>query len=699
MPDGTLIRGVPDGMTQTELLARYQKSQGQPSIMDNYGTPTQRDVAKGAASGVATGLASTLGFGGDVSKMMGSPQNTLFPADTLGGKIEAAAGRLTDPLLGGELALGNPPMNTQDITKSMGVDYHPGTIPGKYAKEGLSGATAFLTSGGAGKAADLFKQALMGLGLGGVSETANQLSDPLGGAGANAAITAALAGIAAKKPRVVAATQDLINDVGETGLRQAAMKSAKASRVLDAPVVLTQGLDTPTGMTALTQDLMQFPGPGADARRAIEAQGPIGRSRVDDLIASLTGTPTDQTAANRVVAAGTTAVNAPHEAVTAMTKPFYEAAKSDVVPPEDVAKIVNALDKERRDLNLPLTSSSGGAMSTAAGKVEGTAEGYPTASGQQILGPDGKPLVRPTPVLNLDTLKREADKLALAADKPNATGADINQKLGQQGTAGVINEVTRNASDALATGQDLHKAGMEQLVQPVQQSALTTMFPQAMRDSGKGNWDVMLPVLEGKGSDITGDINKISSNLNSTDPNAFPTLVKKWLESKREAADQLVQGRENPNYFSSFVDSTAGSSGSNQRANFNEMIKGVARAQGQDPELAAKGASDLMDALQVVSRERAGLSRVNTEELQRSAGANPVTAATRMVSILRPFWSLGNAVERHVFGRTYEQVTQALTTPEGVDTLVNIAKYGSPDRIMGIAQALTRGNALQQGEQ
>ena len=212
--------------------------------------------------------------------------------------------------------------------------------------------------------------------------------------------------------------------------------------------------------------------------------------------------------------------------------------------------------------------------------------------------------------------------------------------MGQQGAAAVITDATREASPALAAGKDLHQAGMEQLVQPVQQSALTTMFPQAMRDSGKGNWDVILPALDGKGSDITGDINKIYSNLNSTYPNAFPTIAKRWLESKREAADSLVNGRENPNYFGNFVDSTAGTAGSNQRKNFTEIIKGVASAQGRDPELAAQGANDLMDSLQIMARERSGLGKIDTRELERASGANPVTGATRMVSLVRPFCRL-----------------------------------------------------------
>ena len=61
MPDGTLVTDVPDGITQSELLARYQKrGRSQPTEMDEYLDNPWVRAARTAKSGLdaaAQGLA------------------------------------------------------------------------------------------------------------------------------------------------------------------------------------------------------------------------------------------------------------------------------------------------------------------------------------------------------------------------------------------------------------------------------------------------------------------------------------------------------------------------------------------------------------------------------------------------------------------------------------------------------------------
>jgi len=620
------------------------------------------DVARGTAAGIGTGVvAGTVGMPGDVQKLLMA--------------------------VSGKKDFGRFPIapSSEEIVKDTWAGYKPHSETGKAVKDTTAGVGAMLP-GGAGTA-------MLRMILGAFSGAGGHFGEKAAGPGGGLA-GSLIPGLAPlytmfRTPNIVKATKDLVKDVPSGGLEAAAKKAKDAGDTLGTKTLLTQGLDRPGGMSALTQEIMADPRTGKEVRRILEGQFGAGQEKIDSIVRALSRREGDQESANSLVTAINSALDRPLDIAAKKAAPHYAAAKGEAIDPVDVENLADVVQRAAREKGLGPTSTSGRAMKREANKLEGA-----STPGTLIDPKTGKPFAKPVPVMELDTIKRENEKAARAGLKPEATGADAGRSQGHQATAEVIRDATNTASPNLRRARELYSdahASKEQL----ELSALNKVVDPKVRASGTAEWKDMMPFLDSQGRNISRDIEFTAAHLNRYDKEAFPSLVKSWMQGKLAQSGGMVGGRADVRVLGEFPEAVAGAPGSVQRQNFNALIRGVARAQGQDPYEAVTGANKIMDALHVIAREQQGAGKIATSEVSREAGSNIISTAARAANPLTPMWAPAAALERKLRHRTYEKVVEALTSPDGARILREVAAWEPGDeRFKALFQSMYRGMAL-----
>ena len=176
MPDGTVIQGVPDGMTKAQLAQKYQSHVGAGSASQDTQTTapppsgfmgTVEDMARSIPGGLAKGVAGIAGLPGDV--------NSLLSAG--GDKVLQMLGESPENLQKMQNIRQNIPLAAPTsgaindaISKPFGGYYDPKTTAGQYTQTAASFAPNALMPG---TAAQRLARVLVPAGT---SETAGQLA-------------------------------------------------------------------------------------------------------------------------------------------------------------------------------------------------------------------------------------------------------------------------------------------------------------------------------------------------------------------------------------------------------------------------------------------------------------------------------------------------------------------------------------------
>jgi hypothetical protein len=658
-------------------------------------------LVKSGASGLAKGLvAGTVGLPGDMAGM--------------GGQMASAITGDSSMAQPGPLASHGTPYMLKEI-EQMGLPLHkPANKGEKYVDESAAGAGAMIPGA--------WKNVLMRMGIGGIAGAAGQAgSDVMAGGNEDSPVGRILGnllpvGVAGyfgmRKPNVVKALQKDLQDLTPEELRAASEHARKTQNTLGTDVTLPQGFMDPTALSGVSQELTRSSS-GDILRRVLNRQLPIGQAKIDSMVYGASPKSIDQQTANQVLAAGDKAIERPSNIRSRTANPSYEAAGRErvvldlagrdkgsthsevqgVAEPRngtnyndtttvDLSQVIQRLRERREELHLTGTPA-GNAMDKYEKNIIKMAEKYP----------DG------VPVLNLDALAKQARDAATAAENAikNGGNSKVSSMLGHSSVSQILNEVTTAASANLKQGKDLYSRSTRAIVDPVENSVLTSMFPAETRKSGKGNWDQFRVVLD-DGKYGPRDIAFAAENLRRADPQAFPAIVKQsWLQ-KSEAARSPVEGRAPQQGLGDFATAVAGAPGSQARQKFEETVKQLAITAGKTPEealIAARGSADVIEALHTVSRDRGGLGQINPEEFRRAAGASAVGSGFRAANVVAPTQGIGRAIERSVQKRTYEVIANALSSPDGVETLLRIAKYHQPKEM---ALQFVRGLALENAQ-
>lgn len=314
MPDGTVITGVPDNITQTELLRRYKLSQ-QPQEEQSGFLRQVADVplgvAKGAVSGTR-GLIEMFGAGSAASEALKGVEESvagLMSAQSRNDSREisrimkeAEDKGFLDQVLAGVKAFGVAPIDMLSQAAGTAIPTIAGGIGARVLGAGVAGARAVGAGVGAGMGAgvtkgsiyDAVKEELAKTGMpadqiearaqlaqsyGGENLDQILLGTALGGLAGTTGIEPALAGIASKNVLTKAAAKSTAGRIGVGAVAEAAPEFAQASQEQLAQnlALQRQGFDVP-----LTRGIY-----GAGTLEALAGAG-LGAG-----VSALTGRPED----------------------------------------------------------------------------------------------------------------------------------------------------------------------------------------------------------------------------------------------------------------------------------------------------------------------------------------------------------------------------------------------------------------------
>lgn len=325
-------------------------------------------------------------------------------------------------------------------------------------------------------------------------------------------------------------------------------------------------------------------------------------------------------------------------------------------------ELAAALRQLRTDMSVQGTSG-GTKLATTAAKLE------------KIIKERGESGVS---AMTLDNMARELDGLAEATrNAANPASSKKSSMAVYSAAATKLREAAMESSENLSRGKARYEALTESMVKPVKDSALTDMFRKGHET---GDWSEFKRVLDPK-TRGPADIEAAATYLRQHDPQAWPIVVKQWLEEALQKTKQIKGGWTSPDVLNDFPATVAGQAGSKQRVMFETALEHAYLSQWMSPgdaARAAESASKLMDSLLVSARSRQGLGQIDTGQFAQAAGENIVSAAGKTANVITPFWKMSNALEQAVQARTYKRLADAMLSPEGAEILKGVANWSRP---------------------
>ena len=664
-------------------------------ILEKFSTRAYdpKGPAKALGSGLAEGaIAGTVGVPGDLQDIGRTVEKGLPTVSSL---VKAAVPPSPSSLLEHVIPQFDLP-GTQTISKALGTDYTPQTVD----ENGQPSSTERLIKSTAAGTASMLPgaKATMGLraGAGAILGASGEVGSLVGGGIKEDSLLGRLVGqgvplslfawMAMRKPQLIKVLQDDVKEIGEAGLRKAQAVADFVERYTGVRPVLSQALEGKTSMTGTMGQVSQTP-MGLPIRQALDAQPPVAEGMTRDMTEAMHPGVLDQSKANAVAAAVEKAQQRPKDVRGVITKPYYDAAKHEVIPATDLPPIAAAVRNVAERNQFPAVSESGKAVESAARNVEGLATNSP------ILNASGKPFVNPIPSANLQILKREeqtqADRAANVGNSKAQAAA-----IARGGSAAAM----RDAEGPLAAAADaMHARATGAIVEPSERSALAQIKDTSFAQGGPAQWNTFTAVIKDPNFGAK-DIEYVGQKLKLADPTAFPAIARKGIEERLNTAFNTQEGRVPENAIGQ-VARFMGREGSHERDKYLETVKQVALSQGKDPVAAQAGADALAEAMNVMARDRMFAGRTSSADTVHQAGATAVASGVQIFGF-NPYGQAASMVRRVTQGHTYSKVAEALTTPGGVDTLIKIAQWDRPvEAAAAIARGLIETNAQHQQAQ
>jgi hypothetical protein len=233
-------------------------------------------------------------------------------------------------------------------------------------------------------------------------------------------------------------------------------------------------------------------------------------------------------------------------------------------------------------------------------------------------------------------------------------------------------------SGPIRQGRQLYREITQQEIDPLRASSVGRMAPPKGKfdPSQPGDAEKAVGVIA-KGTDVD-EIRQLHTHLNAQNPQAFPAVARGLLETTFEKATKPTLEGENVKMGAKWANDLRGKD--QQRANFDEILRGVAAAHGVPADQLVQGTNVLFDVLKATGK----IPGVGSPTAGRIASGaelsrNPITAAAETLST-QPATAVGRWAKDVYFGRRNAELAQWFTDPDTVQILVKMAKL-KPDGV------------------
>ncbi|HEY2862783.1 MAG TPA: hypothetical protein VGK37_04090 [Casimicrobiaceae bacterium] len=358
---------------------------------------------------------------------------------------------------------------------------------------------------------------------------------------------------------------------------------------------------------------------------------------------------------------------------TDATRPLYQAASQDTAPDASIQAIIEAA-RQRAQQTDPQFAK---ALTGFASDISTARPAIPAGA---IIGENGAPLVPgvaassgPRTALGplSDTYKRVRNSLDMPAI--NATPEDRIA----QGVLGPFNQdlgtALREASPSWEAANHAYQQFTKTRIEPLQNSPLGIV-------AGRTGYDPTAPsavprvigAISNPSTARQENIRDLYTQLNAQNPQAFPGIARTWLQNAFDDATQRVQGGDNRMLGANFAKSLFGTD--QQRANFEEVLRGVARANGVSPGDYVAGANKLMQTLEATGRiPGVGSPTAGRADLAGQLGKSRLADAASAVST-HPFGFLASRIQSAMLAGRYNKLAEVFTAPDSVQQIAKMAR-------------------------
>lgn len=647
-----------------------------------------RDAAYSAQSGLFTGLSAIPGFFGDV--------------ETLGRQAGAAMGYDVDP---DSVFPTTKEYTEMAIPKALGATYVPETTAGRMVKTPVEFGTAMLGGGPFVKGG---KEIAKALGRNVATELPSVAGPSVGRQilesaplriGAPAGLTAA--GVTeATDSEAIGGVAGGAQAVAQS-LLQARTRPAAASRMMREAL---QGADIPAGRAMEAQARRV----GVPLTAAETLDAPQLRTLAEDVVRSQAGRAIlEPRLAGRTDEISEAARKGLLEVDEAPIRPTSMAREAQ----ETASEAVKRLEKQRTEI-----SQAAGYGRLAEGSVpkEDVVELLKSAEEVLKLAPKG---TRSTNRKAANTFKDMLRRFETKKVKDPKTGKMKSQRVmvttenaetleqvrremqkmvnadeGIRGTIGpLVTDLKRILEDVpqYAAGKKAFKDFSNTVMKDFTDTGIRSLAQQGVNPKTVANLvsdpDLVSPV----------DINKIADAMNDVDPTVFPKIAKFLMQSEIDKAVSKAKPGEKA------AKALRGTELGGE--NLNAVLRGVAKAKGQDSEQLVTGINNMLDVLSRTTEvpKFAAIKPVAPDVPGTVAGAVKKLTA---VEVTRPAGLLSDVIEP-TSEVAYRSIAKALASDDSIDAVIRLANMNPSSQaaknlvgsLMGVSAASQSG--LLAGEQ
>lgn len=607
---------------------------------------TTADIAASIGSGLARGVVGLPGAFGDI--------------EALGrmGLRAAGAGVSAEPFLptSREVISGAAQMLPEAARPALA--YQPQTAAGRIARTaGEFAGGALLPAGGIAGATgrQLLGTTARGAGaMGGIGAATGAVEEVAGpGPAALFSVPAtlgygALSSVRGPMSQIVKETMPKAMDVA--GARQL----QQTSQAMGVPLLGPEAMTSPR-LRQLAGDVAATPEGGAIIQEAVRqrAQAVPGLLRgAAEEIGPETAMPL--ATARQASEAAEKSLLAAERARTRAVTPLYNAAKVQSVPAEKIMSVIEAAKAAKK------TVARGGpterAIDTFINRIS-----VPTKKAGQR-----NPI---TNVGRLDSAYKEfRDKLDLPVGSPDAMLREAK---------GVVGGLNQQLDDILMDVPELFAA--RSAYQEITENVINTLGDTGLKalQSAKTTPQKVVDIIASPEMATPQSIAKIANELNRQDATVFPKIARQWIDNAIDQAQKITVGAgEAPvSMGAKFAQAVRGTP--KARSNLNAVLNGVAQSQGKTADETAALVNGFNKMLDVLERT-ATIPGVGSPTAQRAAlreaARQRTTADLLDVRKLSLLGAIPDKMREAAMMSRYKNIAQAMTRPDSVDALINLAK-------------------------
>jgi hypothetical protein len=559
--------------------------------------------------------------------------------------------------------------------------YKPDTLPMQRVEAVSRGTAGMLMPGISGKGL------MLGALSGGAGQTARETMPDSPNAPAVAELATLLLGIPAMStPRDVKTIKAIVDELGTQRLTRMKAAQEEAASVLGTKTIASHFAPENTSLTALVKEIANSP-EGAPLRETLRNEK-TAMAREQAILPTEVTPQTNfpQADAKRAAEAVAFAKQQPFKELTNKVKPYYEAAKGEVVPQSTVDQIVKLLLNIPQDMALDKLGPVTKRVESFANRVKGAGDVIPGKPGTppgKVLDANGNPLVPgtsgtpditlPPSAAELDSISKSASTAAKIAESKYVTDP-VTKEAGVAMTKvnEVIRELVKPHAPMLTKGKELYAQGAEKLA-PYASGPLDQLFPKsAMKGRSPATFETSMSWLRNPRT-TADDVRFVGEAVRKTNPDEFRMLV-------GQNVFDAATNSKTPQEFVKALIGEADTAVTKQGA-FKESVAQAALAAGKNPQEskeAAEGALKLLETLRTVSKGHEDVAGNVLTDVGQLAGKN---WTSKMLRVLNPIglyvraWAEAGPIENAFRRKVFKSLSNTLSTPEGIDRLIEISKF------------------------